>query len=385
MSIVSQNSASRPARRVLGLIVNPVAGMGGPVGLKGTDGTDILDEARRRGAQPRAATRARDAMLRLQRSPAQISVLAAPAAMGADIAQDAGFETLIAPFEAPSLSTAGHTREAAKWMKEQGADLILFAGGDGTARDIFAEIGDAVPILGIPAGVKMHSAVFATSPANAGHLAARFAEDSVAATLRPAEIMDLDEAAIREDRVSARLFGYAVSPYERLLVQNAKSGSRPGEDAALDAVARQVAAAMLPGCLYILGPGTTTRRVARALDLPSTLLGVDAVLDGRIAGLDLDEAGLLALMDGRESQLIVGILGGQGSLFGRGNQQISASVIRKVGRDRITAIASAEKLIALGNEPLHVDTGDAGIDAMLAGYMRVQTAPGNSTVFKVQP
>ena len=179
--------------------------------------------------------------------------------------------------------------------------------------------------------------------------------------------------------VSARLFGYAKSPHVRRLAQNAKAGAGPGEDATLDAVARQIAAGMQPDRLYILGPGTTTRRVSHALGLPSTLLGVDAVLNGALVGQDLDEQTLLRLMARRASHLIVGVLGGQGSVFGRGNQQISAEVIRQVGRDRITIIASTEKLIALGNAPLRLDTGDDEVDALLTGHIRVEIGPGRST------
>src|SRR5690606_23532443 len=205
--------------------------------------------------------------------------------------------------------------------------------------------GNQVPILGVPAGVKMHSAVFGTTPANAGQLAALFLAGSPRALLRDAEVMDLDEDAIRAGTVSAQLYGYARSPFERRLVQNAKAGSVPGENEALDAVARQVAQGMRDGIIYILGPGTTTRRVTDVLGIPSTLLGVDAVLDRKPIGLDLNEQGLLRILRGREAEIVVSVLGGQGSLFGRGNQQISAEVIRTVGRDNITVISTVEKLI----------------------------------------
>jgi len=182
-------------------------------------------------------------------------------------------------------------------------------------------------MLGVPAGVKMHSAVFGSTPANAGHLAALFLTGSPRAHLRDAEVMDLDEDAIRTGTVSAQLYGYARSPFERRLVQNAKAGSVPGENETLDAVARQVADSMRDGRIYVLGPGTTTRRVADALGISSTLLGVDAVLDRKAIGLDLNEQELLRLLAGRQAEILVSVLGGQGSLFGRGNQQISAEVI----------------------------------------------------------
>lgn len=375
--------ASARETPLLGLVVNPIAGMGGSVGLKGTDGDDILAEAQRRGAHPLAGQKAASALARAVESCPNLRILAAAGAMGEDIARAAGFAPMVLPRQEAACSTSADTRAAAATMADRGVDLLLFVGGDGTARDILGAVSDRVPFLGVPAGVKMHSAVFGTSPGNAGLLAGLYLANNPAARLREAEVMDLDEAAIRQDRVSARLFGYARSPFERRLAQNAKAGPSPSEDAVLDATARQIAAAMRPGRLYILGPGTTTRRVADALGVPSTLLGVDAVLDGAVIGLDLDERALLRLMERREAHIIVGVLGGQGSLFGRGNQQISAAVIRRVGRDRIIVIASTEKLIALGGAPLRVDTGDDEIDAILTGHIRVETGPGRSTRFRL--
>jgi predicted polyphosphate/ATP-dependent NAD kinase len=239
-------------------------------------------------------------------------------------------------------------------------------------------------MLGVPAGVKMHSAVFGTTPANAGHLAALFLAGSTRARLRDAEIMDLDEDAIRTGTVSAQLYGYARSPFERRLVQNAKAGSVPGENATLDAVARHLAEGMRDGRIYILGPGTTTRRVADALGISSTLLGVDAVLDRKAIGLDLNEQALLRIINSRQAEIIVGVLGGQGSLFGRGNQQISAEVLRRVGRDNIKVISTVEKLIGLPAGALQVDTGDSEVDAMLTGHMPVITGPDRTMLVKVR-
>lgn len=370
---------------LMGLIVNPIAGMGGSVGLKGTDGASIHAEALRRGAHPLAGSKAIKALCRtaslFRPAPAcpDLRILTIRGTMGEDAARSAGFVPLVLPGQTSTPSSSADTKAAAATMADHGVKLLMFVGGDGTARDIVEAVGDRVPVLGVPAGVKMQSAVFGTSPGAAGLLAGLYLRGDPGVSLRDAEIMDLDEAAIREDRVSSRLYGYAKSPYARRLAQNAKAGAGPNEDATLDAIARQIAADMRPGRLYILGPGTTTRRVAHALGLPSTLLGVDAVLDGALIGQDLDEQGLLRLMADREAHIIVGVLGGQGSVFGRGNQQISAEVIRRVGRERITVIASTEKLIALGSAPLRVDTGDDVIDTLLTGHIRVEIGPGRST------
>ncbi|TFD92144.1 NAD+ kinase [Cryobacterium lactosi] len=358
--------------------------MGGRVGLKGSDGAATVQEARRRGAQPQASERAHIALSRLAAAMPGLRVLTAGEDMGETAARAVGFTPLVVhrPEEVDTVSADTQVSVAA--MSKAGVDLILFVGGDGTARDVLASKAQHIPMLGIPAGVKMHSAVFGTSPQNAGQLAALHLARDSAAAVREAEVMDLDEDAIREDRVSARLYGYALSPYERRLSQNAKAGAGPGEEATLDAIARKVAARMRSGVLYVLGPGTTTRRVSTSLGLPSTLLGVDAVLDGRLVGRDLDEQGLLRLMADRESYLVVGVLGGQGSLFGRGNQQISAEVIRRTGRDHIIVVAALEKLISLDGEPLRVDTGDAEVDTMLTGHIRVRTGLEQDTVYRVQ-
>lgn len=377
--------SAAPQARTIGLIVNPIAGMGGRVGLKGTDGAATLAEARRRGALPASHERVLKALERLAASFPPVAVLTAAGALGEDAARQAGFAPTVVHLPAGATSSTDDTRAAARAMQERGGDLLLFAGGDGTARDILDVVQDRIPILGIPAGVKMVSAVFGTTPGNVGTLAARFLADDKGVRVRDAEVMDVDEDAMRGDRVSTRLYGYARSPYAAALSQNAKAGSGMRADVALEAVCRQIAREMEPGRLYILGPGTTTRRVLAALSLPATLLGVDAVVDGKLAGVDLTEADLLRLMQGREASLIVGVLGGHGSLFGRGNQQISSAVIRRIRRWDIIVVASMDKLLQLSPRSLHVDTGDDALDAMLAGHLPVRTAPDRSILFRVQP
>ncbi|MDR9753756.1 ATP-NAD kinase family protein [Pseudomonas sp. SZMC_28357] len=370
--------------KTLGLIVNPVAGMGGRVGLKGTDGPEVLEEARRRGALPVSSERALLALQGLAASGTPFRLLTGSGDLGEDVARAAGLEPIVVYTATPGGSRPDDTRNAALVMAYAKVDLLLFAGGDGTARDVLAMVSDRVPILGIPSGVKMYSAVFGTNPQNAGRLAARVMGAETSVRFREAEVMDIDEAAMRTDQMSAQLYGYARSPHQRHLVQNAKSGSGANENLALDAVARQVVRQMKPGCLYLLGPGTTTRRVMDELGLPSTLLGVDAVMDGALLGADLNEQALLQLMEGRETHIIVGVLGGHGSLFGRGNQQISAEIIRRVGREQIIVITSMDKLISLDAGCLRVDTGDAEVDALLSGHLRVHTGPDRSVFFRVR-
>jgi len=368
----------------LGLIVNPVAGLGGRVGLKGSDGAEIQRRARELGAEPHAHDRAVEALARLQKVEG-LEVVTYPGEMGEDAARAAGFEPTVVGQIAPGATTAGDTRRAARQMHDRGVDLLLFAGGDGTARDIYEAVGLAQPALGIPAGVKIHSAVYATHPRSAGALAALYLTGRVA-DLREAEVMDIDEEAFRQGRLSARLYGYLQVPYRSSLVQGQKvPGS--GESASLAAIAEDVADRMEPDVLYILGPGTTTRAIAEALGVEKTLLGVDVVEVGergiRLVAADVNEAQLLALLEGRRAKIVVTPIGGQGYIFGRGNQQISPRVIRRVGREKIVVVSTPDKLHALGTQPLLVDTGDQAVDEMLSGYMMVVTGYNERAVRRV--
>ncbi len=260
----------------------------------------------------------------------------------------------------------------------------MFAGGDGTARDIHDAIGSAVPMLGIPTGVKMHSGVFATSPEAAGQLLALVVRgDALRVRLREAEVMDLDEEAVRAGRVSARLHGHARVPYERMLIQNGKAPAFAEDDAAIESLAATLVAAMAPGRLYILGCGTTMRHVKRRLGFEGTLLGVDVAADRRLLVADVDEARLLHLLEDAPGTIVTGVTGGQGFVFGRGNQPISAAVIRRVGRDAIIVVCGRGKLLRLSPPCLRIDTGDAALDRRLAGHIQVHTAPGQTIMMPV--
>jgi predicted polyphosphate/ATP-dependent NAD kinase len=393
----------------LGLIVNPVAGVGGRVGLKGSDGAEVLRAALERGAVRDAPRRARLALERLTRLRDHIEVLTWPGEMGEDEARAAGFKPRVLGTFAGRrsyvqcelervagppphihgddfvLTTADDTERAARDLLAAGVDLIMFAGGDGTARTICNAVGDRVPVIGVPAGVKIHSAVYATTPAAAGDVAALFLHVRPASVrLREGEVMDIDEEAFRENRVSARLYGYMTVPFARGLTQSAKAGGVAGEERALNDVATEVISGMKPDALYIVGPGTTTRTVLERLGLPKTLLGVDAVSGGRLAGADLTEARLIDLCNGTtEAHIIVTVIGGQGHVFGRGNQQISPAVIRRVGRGGIIVVATQTKLLSLEGRPLLVDTGDPELDRELCGYVKVITGLGERTMYKV--
>jgi predicted polyphosphate/ATP-dependent NAD kinase len=261
-------------------------------------------------------------------------------------------------------------------------DLLVYVGGDGTARDVCHAVGEDVLVLGIPAGTKMHSAVYATTPRAATQLIASFVRGELV-HCRLAEVMDVDEEAYRQGVLSARLYGYLKVPDERGLVQRLKLASPGSEVSALAGIADDVVERLREGDRLVVGPGTTTRAIANRLGLPKTLLGVDVYERDRLVAADVGERDLLRLVEDRPTRIVVTPIGGQGYLFGRGNQQISPAVIHRVGRANLLVVATPSKLAALQGAPLLVDTGDPDVDAGLAGYMRLVTGYRAEVVYRV--
>jgi len=368
----------------LGVIVNPIAGMGGPVGLKGTDGRGAYEEALRRGAVPCAEFRARDALRALQLHRGDLEVLTCVGPMGERAVVEAGldYKVVLDHFQG-SFSTREDTIRAARLMLKDGVDLILFAGGDGTARDVCEAVGTSLPALGIPAGVKIHSGVFAVSPQRAGEMAVTFLFGGSRGRTKEMEVMDIDEDAYRKDRVQARLYGYLEVPWDRGRIQGAKAGSAAPEQVSQQAVAADIVERMLPGKVYILAPGTTVREVARRLGVEKTLLGIDAVKDRKLLAKDLNEGQLLDLVKSQSCTIIVSPIGGQGYIFGRGNQQISPRVIRTTGKKNIIVAATPHKLASLAGRPLLVDTGDTELDRLLKGPWPVVTGYHETSMYPV--
>jgi predicted polyphosphate/ATP-dependent NAD kinase len=365
----------------LGLIVNPVAGLGGRVGLKGSDGAEVQKRALELGAVPRSSERACLALERLKALQG-LEIITYPGAMGEDAARACAFTPTIIGSIQEGATTPQDTWRAAQDMQRLGARLLLFAGGDGTARDVYNAVGDSVPALGIPAGVKIHSAVFAASPRSAGELALAFLQGRTS-SLREAEVMDIDEEAVRQGLVSARLYGYLRVPFQRGLLQGLKAASSPSERAAAEAIACAIVDRMEDDWLYIIGPGTTTRAITSELGLEKTLIGVDVVLNRELVARDVNEAQLLELLKGRRAKIIVTPIGGQGYIFGRGNQQISHRVIREVGMENIIVVSAQAKLYALRGRPLRADSGDQAVDEALAGYLSVVTGYNEEMIYKV--
>ena len=361
----------------LGLIVNPIAGMGGSVGLHGTDG-DTFRQAARLGATPIAEKRAARALYQLASALPDIEVLTASGSMGADVARDAGLDPGVIPvMSEPTRS--GDTRAVARVMKSAGLDLIIFAGGDGTARDIVGVVGTDVAVVGIPTGVKMHSAVFGNTPEAAGAMAIRFLQSPDKVKVVPREVLD---AGSQPGQVSD--FSIASVPFVRNLLQPGKATTSLGDDSSLDRLCASLASGMTSEHVYILGPGTTVARILDHLDLSGTPAGVDVVLNRQVAMSNATAGQLLELLArGRPATIYLGVIGGQGFLLGRGNQQISPEVIEQVGEENVIILAGEEKVRLLDPPVLRVDTGVETSRPVMLGYRRVRTAPGRSTVMKV--
>jgi predicted polyphosphate/ATP-dependent NAD kinase len=367
----------------LGVVVNPVAGIGGAVGLKGSDGTWIQQEARRRGAADRSADGARRALSVLAAQAPSCHVVTVAGPMGQEVVPP-GVSVTVLGAAPRRVTTADDTRRACAQVIAHGIDLLLFAGGDGTARDVLDVVGERCPVLGVPTGVKMYSAVFGTSPVTAARTAAACLVSGARYTA--AEVLDLDEEGVRAGRVQPRLYG-ALNVPVLPGVQRRKVGSSAAETADADAIAAAAVREMVDVEVAVLGPGTTVGAVAERLGVVGTLTGVDAVdlATGRTLVADAGERELLAAVGGRRCLVLLSPLGGQGFLLGRGDQQVGAALFREIGTHTVTVLATRTKLAALGGAPLWVDTGDPEVDRALSGMCRVLTGPGEYMMQPILP
>lgn len=408
---------------MIGLVVNPVAGVGGPAGLAGSDGADVQSLAVSRGARSRVQERAALALSVLAAQHPGLVVATGAGEMGADAVRAAGLVPSAVYAASGSMSEGADTSRAVAAVAAAGAELILVVGGDGTLRDAASGLGVAgrvfttqqertarsggrgcapdvgesllncVPtgrepelqipaILGIPAGVKMYSPVFAVSPRAAGALAADWVTRGGLPTA-DREVLDIDEAAMRRARVDPTLYAMLRVPFLAGRTQARKAATPASEAAAVETAARGAVARMMPGVRYLLGPGGTTAEIARQLGIDGSPLGVDVVLDGVVVVRGASEHELLAEISRGPAQAVVTVIGGQGFLLGRGNQQLSASVLRALGDDPLLVVAPEQKLIDLHGRPLLVDTGDLALDEQLAGHVRIITGVGTSSLYAV--
>ncbi len=373
----------------IGFVVNPIAGMGGRVGLKGTD--HVVDRARAAGAEPVAAGRAAlflAAFVKMQAKDPDLDVrwLTCAAEMGADLLDGAGTDPAsVEVVHTPaSPSTAEDTRAAAKACAEAGVDLLLFCGGDGTARDVAQAVSGRVPILGIPSGVKMHSGVFAVDPRAAAEALAAFLRGEL--RVGDSEVLDLDEEAYRAGEWRVRMYASARTLVEPNLVQADKMMfAEMSEESVRIELAEHFRDLIHeePNTLFLLGPGSTIESIASRLQLEKTLLGIDAVVGGRLVAKDLDEKGILGLLNQYpKAKLVVSPIGAQGFVLGRGNLQLSPDVVRRIGVRNLLVVATPAKLAA--TPVLRVDSGDERLDAeirkkeylfVLIGYRTTKLHP----------
>ncbi len=373
-----------PSHLRVGFLINPIAGMGGRVGLHGTDG-ELLQRAQERGSHAHSPERARITLENLSPSDRSLIEFFAPVgAMGSDL-----LDQLQIPYKKVSAaispeSTSDDTKRVVEEFLSLDLDLILFAGGDGTARDIFALVNDRVPVLGIPSGVKMRSGVFGLNPRDVAEILARLLSHSERRYVA-AEILDLGIGA--QDYSSSEFFGVARTPYAPDLIQRSKTTHATTSEAGLQELARDYAKNLREGRLYLVGPGGSTHLILEAIlgekgkNLDAA--GVHAIVDGQLLGEDLSEREILELLARYpNSELVVGVIGGQGYLFGRGNQQLSASVIDAIGWERIFILASAAKLMELMPVQLHVDFTEP-LSSLPPTFVKVHTSVSRSVVCRL--
>lgn len=353
----------------LAFLINPIAGMGGRVALKGTDGA-VLEEAIARGATPRAPGRALEFLQALARTTTSLPWITCGGPMGENALAAARLAHEVVYRPRGAVTTADDTRAACRAFLERGAELMVFVGGDGTARDVFSVVGERAPLLGVPSGVKMHSGVFAITPAAAAEIVHAFSFGR--ARLRSGEIVDEDEEAIRRGVLETRLVGEARTVAAEGLLQAAKALYKGEvEEVSKRGIADTILERMDDDALYIIGPGSTAGALLEALGHPHTLLGVDLLKGRKLVEADATEADIKrAIAEHRGPVvLIVGAIGAQGFVLGRGNLQLSPEVIRTIGKENIQIVAAEQKVEELTE--LFVDTGDAALDAELAGHWRV--------------
>jgi len=369
----------------LGLVINPIAGMGGKTGLKGSDGSNTLKKALSLGAKKESAIRAEQALLPLKFMINKFSLITCSAEMGEKSCKKIGLKTDYIIDIDKKITTGIDTIKAVKIMARKQVSLILFSGGDGTACDIFYALQDKIPILGIPAGVKMHSSVFGTSPNAVGSLVSRIISNhSDTFPTSTAEIMDLDEDMRRYDQIRTRLIGYATIPSDKFLVQNPKSYVQLNDEESINGISEYLENKLDKEATYIVGPGRTTQNFLNRIGVSGTLLGVDVLKGRKLIGRDVNSRELDILTRDGLLYIISGIIGGQGFLFGRGNQQITAEIIQRVKKENILIIASTKKIYELPRQCILIDTGNQKLDNELAGYVKVQTDRNRAFIIKLE-
>lgn len=355
----------------IGLIVNPYAGIGGSTALKGSDGEETRTLALSRGAELLANKKTKIALSELP-SNANVKFLTASGDMGETAANELGFPVEVVYQPKHKQTEAEDTKALAQRLLDKRVDIIVFAGGDGTATDIYNTVQNRIPVLGIPAGCKIHSGVYAVSPKSAGKVL-KLIVDGELVSVRDAEVRDIDEIAFRKGKVIARPVGDMQVPEELRYIQAVKMGGKEVDELVIADIADYLQEVMdeHEDTYFVIGSGSTIDGVMSTLNLQNTLLGVDLVKNSQVIASDVTAAKLLEMTEHRKVKIIVTVIGGQGHIFGRGNQQISPALIRRAGLENIIVVASKSKLQGLEGRPLLVDTGDPSLDFELSGRINV--------------
>lgn len=360
----------------LGLIINPISGMGGSVGLKGTDGREILKKAIRLGAKPNAINRTKELLTELESIKAKLKFITCPGIMGQNVLKNLNFDyeiidhSIFNKIKDILKTNADHTKIAAKMMKNiEDLKLLLFVGGDGTARDIFSVVNTNIPCLGIPAGVKIYSSVFSLTPRIASYLIIQFLWDEL--PLKESEVLDIDETEYRKGKLISRLYGYLLTPFNPDYSQLSKMGSIDSDLIHQERIAKRVVENLEKDIYYLIGPGSTTKAITDRLNEKKSILGVDLLRNGKIIAMDLNEQQILEYIEDKKVKIIVSPIGRQGFLFGRGNLQISPRIIRKISSKNIIILCAKYKLQTIPNQILRLDTRDSELDEEMKGLYKV--------------
>lgn len=369
----------------LGVVVNPFAGIGGALALKGSDGADVREKALAMGAEKKLTKKMAKALSIVEALSEQFTIVTAAGEMGEDVCASLGlpFEVV---YKSASQQTEGEdTERAVQAFLNCNLDVILFAGGDGTARNVCKVVGEKVPVLGVPAGCKIHSGVYCVTPSAAGQVISQMIKGEIVSVME-GEVRDIDENAFRTGKVIAKHYGEMRVPAELTYVQAVKMGGKEDEALVLDDIAATISELMddNPDTYFVMGSGSTVGAVMEFLGLENTLLGVDVVLDKTLVASDVTASELLSLTQGKPTQVVLTVIGGQGHILGRGNQQLSPDFIRAIGKQNMRVVATKQKLQSLGNKPLRLDSGDAELDASLQGAFTIITGYKDKVLYNAE-
>lgn len=358
----------------VGFLLNPYAGIGGEAALKGSDGTEIRAKALDYSSRLRSPARAGRFLQALGDQRFLIDWYAGKGVMGEIALQNQGITPVAVEGIAEQDTSANDTRHVAGFFLQEKVDLVLFVGGDGTARDVLDVIQTGIPCLGIPAGVKMQSGVFALSPEAAAEIVAGMLQSDLLSVAEQ-DVRDIDEAALREGRVRSRYYGSMCVPAAPMYLQHLKQGGVEDERSALEDIAAHLTEIMAEGHVMLVGPGRTLAYWMETLKLPNTLVGFDAVLNGELLKSDLNAQDILALQQQYPGlKLLLSPTGQQGMLVGRGNQQLTPAFLQQLPKLQWLIVATKNKLAAFQGKPLIVDSNDYILDQALCGLYNIISA-----------